>query len=232
MSYKKTIVCLANSRKYQGRCVAGLEWRYSKPGVWVRPVSGMEKGILVYERFCGNANGRDPRLLDLIEIEFLVPQPHAFQQENHRIDPRLRWTFRGTVKPEQLLSAVVKVRGPLWVNAGSSKKGMNDVVPESAALQLESSLMLVQPEELVVRLTVEEVAFGEPKRRMRGEFWLDGCRYIFSVTDCRLEEQMAKCESGYEKRFRKPLLCLSVSEVLASQRACYKLIAGVVSTQS
>jgi hypothetical protein len=38
----------------------------------------MEKGVLVYERFCGNANGRDPRLLDLLEIEFLVPQPHTF----------------------------------------------------------------------------------------------------------------------------------------------------------
>jgi hypothetical protein len=88
-------------------------------------VSGREKGVLVYERFCGNANSRDPRLLDLLEIEFLVPQPHTVRVENHRIDPRLRW--------QKLLPCGEKVKGPLWVNAGSSRNGHNDMVPESAA---------------------------------------------------------------------------------------------------
>lgn len=73
MPYKKTIICLANSRKYQGRCVAGLEWNGKQPEAWIRPVSGLEKGVLVYERFCHNANGRDPRLLDFVDIDFLVP---------------------------------------------------------------------------------------------------------------------------------------------------------------
>jgi hypothetical protein len=76
----------------------------------------------VYERFCGNANGHDPRLLDLLEIEFLVPQAHTFQVENHRIDPRLRWTYRGSLPWQKLLPCVDKVSGPLWVDAGSSRK--------------------------------------------------------------------------------------------------------------
>src|SRR3954462_1224732 len=134
MPYTKTIICLANSRKYQGRCVAGLEWNGRAPGKWVRPVSGMDKGVLNYERFCGNSNGRDPRLLDLIRIEFLVPQPHAFQSENHRIDPCKRWTHCGSLKWQRLLPAVSRAKEPLWANAGSSKQGLLDVVPEHVAL--------------------------------------------------------------------------------------------------
>lgn len=35
-----TIICLANSRKYQNRCIAGL----TPAGRWVRPVSKLPDG--------------------------------------------------------------------------------------------------------------------------------------------------------------------------------------------
>jgi hypothetical protein len=229
MPYKRTILWLANSRKYQGRCVAGLAWQSHQPGRWVRPVSGLERGVLINERFCGNANGRDPRLLDLIEIDFLVPQ-HRYQAENARIDPCKRWTFRGTAKPEQLLPAVQRVRGPLRVNAGSTKFGLNDLIPEDRTAELKSSLMLIQPEDLTINVPIEGAKNSEPRRRIRGEFFLDGCCYIFSVTDCAIECEPSNCQPGAEKFLRRPLLCVSVSEVLESTRACYKLIAGVVPT--
>jgi len=231
MPFRKTIVCLANSRKYQGRCVAGLEWNANRPGEWIRPVSGLPKGVLIYERFCGNANGRDPRLLDLIDIEFLVPQPHAYQTENARIDPGKRWTYRGKVTPQQLFSAVQHVKGPLWVNAGSTKFGMNDLIPEELTSGLKCSLMLIQPEEMTIALTIEGEKNGEPKRRIRGEFSLDDNWYIFSITDCAVERALEKRDPGYERRLRRPLLCVSVSEVLDATHACYKLIAGVVPTE-
>jgi hypothetical protein len=232
MSYKKTIVCLANSRKWQGRCVAGLELLPGKPATWVRPVSGMEKGTLVWERFCGNANGRDPRLLDLLEIEFLMPQPHTFQVENHRIDPRLRWTYVGSLPWQKLLPQIEKVNGALWVNAGSSRNGHNDMVPEGVAPTLLNSLKLVQPDELRVTVTLEGSKSGEAKRRIRGEFELADSWYIFSITDCALEAGLRNVEAGFQKVIRRPLLCLSVSEVVQQMHACYKLIAGVVSTEN
>jgi len=228
--YTKTIVCLANSRKWQGRCVAGLELVPGKPAHWVRPVSGMEKGTLVWERFCGNANGRDPRLLDLLEIEFLLPQPHTFQVENHRIDPRLRWTFKGTLPWQKLLPHVERVRGPLWANVRSSRNGHNDLVPAEMAPGLKSSLKLVQPEELRLTITIETSQTGEPRRKIRGEFELDGAWYIFSVTDCRIEESMKNCATGAHQNFLRPLLCLSLSEVVKQTNACYKLIAGIIPT--
>jgi hypothetical protein len=231
MPYRKTIVCLANSRKYQGRCVAGLEFQARKVGGWIRPVSGLERGVLVYERFCGNANGRDPKLLDVLDIEFLVPQPHRYQAENHRIDPCKRWIYCGTIKPEELLPGVQRVRGPLWFNGESTKFGLNDLIPEAVTASFTNSLLLVQPEELAITVTIEGEKNGEPRRRIRGEFALDDCWYIFSVTDCAVEQALAKRDPGYEKRLRRPLLCVSVSEILPSTGACYKLIAGVVPTE-
>jgi len=42
MAYLKTIVCLANSFKTDGRCVAGREVRANGYGDWIRPVSARE----------------------------------------------------------------------------------------------------------------------------------------------------------------------------------------------
>ena len=39
MAYEKEIVCLANSRKTAGRCVAGIERVAGEWRGWVRPVS-------------------------------------------------------------------------------------------------------------------------------------------------------------------------------------------------
>lgn len=47
----KRIVCLANSRKLAGRCIAGREWSTAGAGDWVRPVSKREHGdVGEYER--------------------------------------------------------------------------------------------------------------------------------------------------------------------------------------
>src|SRR5260370_16894129 len=67
MPYTKTIVCLANSRKLAGRCVAGKEWDGQKIGAWCRPVSARDRGELTAERWY-RKTWRDPQLLDLIEV--------------------------------------------------------------------------------------------------------------------------------------------------------------------
>ncbi len=118
MPYKRRIVCLANSRKESGRCVAGLEIVESGLKGWIRPVSGREKGELSLDerRY---ENGQDVQLLDIIDIRFVEPRPHGCQVENHLIE-----------------------------DVSSSYGGSNDRIPVVDADYLDHSLKLVQPEAL------------------------------------------------------------------------------------
>ena len=59
VKYTKTIICLANSRKITGRCVAGKEIAGIKIGAWIRPVSRRPAGELS-EEDRRLQNGQDP----------------------------------------------------------------------------------------------------------------------------------------------------------------------------
>ena len=112
MSYSKTIVCLANSRKPpSGRCVAGREVTPAGLGPWVRPVSARSaREISEEER--RYEDGEDPRVLDIIEIEMSRPQPQNHQQENHLIDDGHYWAKRGVVSWADLERLVEDPAGP------------------------------------------------------------------------------------------------------------------------
>ena len=149
MSYDKEIVCLANSRRppLGGRCIAGVERTNDGWGNWIRPVSaGETEAISEEER--NYEDGTDPQLLDTISIQFLEPRPHAHQQENHVIDSDDYWEKTGAIEWDELADLVNPVVGPLWGNSSSSYNGLHDQVPEDVAQQLNSSLLLVQPDEL------------------------------------------------------------------------------------
>ena len=70
--YTKTILCLANSRKLGGRCVAGREIGENGVGQWIRPVSNHGHGE-VSEADRRFENGVDPMVLDIVEIPMLRP---------------------------------------------------------------------------------------------------------------------------------------------------------------
>lgn len=227
MSYTKTIICLANSRKLAGRCVAGKEWDGRTPGPWCRPVSAKDRGELTAERWYYKT-WRDPRLLDLIEVSLLGPRPSGCQTENHLVDTSFRWKFSGRISANCLVPVLDKPAGPLWVNGESTASGINDKIPAPVAERQPKSLVLVQPGLLKVTIAIEGEEFGCPRRRVRGHFSLAGHDYALAITDPVIEAELKPKPDGSSVELRNPILCISLSEKFLSQNACYKLIAGVM----
>ena len=74
----KRILCLANSRKLSGRCVAGREIVNGMAAAWVRPVSNREhQEVSEYER--QYEDGTDTSVLDIVDVPLIEPRPHLYQ---------------------------------------------------------------------------------------------------------------------------------------------------------
>jgi hypothetical protein len=225
MPYQKTIVCLANSRKeYPNRCVAGKEKAEQGFGRWIRPVSDLAKGDLTSQHRC-YSDGTDPRLLDVVTIQFLGPRPQGCQKENHRIDSSVRWVKVGGIGWNELAPAIDKVAGELWRNGDSSSNGLNDRIPEKVAEQLPSSLLLIEPEAFEISVAKEGGVFKPARKKVRGRFQLNGHEYLLAVTDLPVEDQYAKKDEG-DYPIQGARLCISIGEPYHGY--CYKLIAAVI----
>jgi hypothetical protein len=185
VNYYKTIICLANSRKITGRCVAGKEITGNMIGGWIRPISARPTGELSEEdrRF---QDGQDPKLLDVIRIPMVEARPNGFQTENHLINDGYYWTKKRTGNWNDLKAALDPIVTPLWNNSSSSYNGSNDRVEETLAKELGSSLRLIEVTDLKIVVAVEGAQFGNGKRKVRGHFnvrWravlvgCDGSRY-------------------------------------------------------
>jgi hypothetical protein len=219
MAYSKRFVILANSRKFSGRCVAGVEVKGQRLGPWIRPVSDRPSEELSIEerRY---PNGRDVSILDIVEVQFKAARPHACQVENHVIDDGYHWMPAGTMGGSQLLP-LAQDRGPLWIDGYSSYSGENDRVPLPQADQLSSSLALAAPTKASIL-----VAPGLKKRQVRLRFTLQQTQYCFTVTDPRLEaEYLGKKDDEYPYS-QHVLVCVSLGEPFDGYR--YKLAAAVV----
>jgi hypothetical protein len=226
MSYSKTILCLANSRKPGGHCVAGLEVGRGVRS-WVRPVSSRStREISDQEELY--RDGTLPSLLDVISIEFERPLPERHQQENHQIDDRQYWTKQRIAGWDEVATIVENVSGPLWVNGFSSTNGNNDRVPESCLGQFNRSLYLIRPDDFELHVAVEGAQFGDPKRRVRACLSMSGHEYAFAVTDPQVEiEYLAKPDGRY--RIKEALITVSLGEVFHG--FAYKLTAAVITPQ-
>lgn len=226
MVVTKRLVCLANSRKLQGRCVAGKELVGGRTHEWIRPVSGREhEEVSEYER--QYEDGSDPRVLDLVDVPLLEPRPKAYQQENWLLDSEHYWKKVGAVAWGELAAIADPVES-LWIDGHSTYNGRNDKVPLALAGALTSSLRLIHADGLGLSVLKPGEAFGNPKRRVQGSFRHAGVDYWLWITDPRYERAYpAKADGEY--RIGECYLTVSVGEPFND--ACYKLIAAIIAPQ-
>ena len=219
----KRIVCLANSRKLQGRSIAGREWRDTGPGRWLRPVSARDgQEVSEYER--QYEDGSDPRVLDIIDIPVLEPQPKDYQSENWLLDPDCYWEKAGRLSWFDL-PALVDPAAPLWIDGHSTYNGQNDKIPLGAIGSVADSLRLIHVDRLQLIVCRPGEAFGNNKRRVQGRFEHSGREYALWVTDPGFERTyLAKLDGAYE--LGECYLTISLGEPYGD--ACYKLIAAII----
>ena len=165
----KQILCLANSRKYGGACIAGKELlSHSAPGSWIRPISALDHEE-VSSRECGLSDGSTPQPLDIVEVPILRHRPRDYQQENWLIDHRRPWKKLCSLPISSLPSWIDPV-ATLWNNGFSSKSGSNDRIPVPIAASLRTSLCLIRVPSLTISVTASSYT---GKKTLRGDFFTE-----------------------------------------------------------
>jgi hypothetical protein len=226
MSSVKRIICLANSRKYAGRCVAGKEVLPNGAGGWVRPVSARPTGE-VSEEERRYENGKDPRVYDIIDVPILKANPHLYQSENHLIDADVYWGKIGTISWEDL-KELIDPPAALWVNGDSSYNGINDRVSLELASMLDHSLVLIEPQNLTIHVQLEGEGFPNPRRKVRADFNHHDTHYRLTVTDPVAERAFLDRPNGVYP-LQNAYLCVSLGEEYKG--SCYKLVATILSKE-
>lgn len=223
MGVVKRIVCLANSRKMSGRCIAGIELGATVGPRWVRPVGADEcAGVSEYDR--QYQDGSDPRVLDVIAVSLVAPRPKSYQTENWLLDPNFYWV-KEREAPWAEVARLVDPGGPLWQLGFSTVVGLNDRVPLACASGLPDSLRLIRLPRMVLVVCAPGEDFGNPKRKVYGYFVHDGQDYRLTVTDPVIERKYLALANGtYE--LGECLVTVSLGEPFNDY--CYKLIAAIL----
>jgi hypothetical protein len=217
---KTTFICLANSYKEGGRCVAGIEchndiplWNeYDKPR-WIRPVSSDTPHGEIDSRLTYKL-----KLLDVVEIDVADPAPQGYQVENVLFNPA-HIKVKGIFPVQDLEALCDQYQPHLFGNKG---KG----VREEEAEQLSESLTLIKVADFQFTAKPNFTNPAKPHVRLRFDF--NKNRYDLPVTD-----PVFLRELQFDKYFLKnaPELYLCLSLGILHEGLHYKLVAGIIPGQ-
>ncbi|HEV3200042.1 MAG TPA: hypothetical protein VGZ73_19190 [Bryobacteraceae bacterium] len=221
------ILCLANSNKMRGTCIAGLRL---DGGGWVRPVARTPHGEL-YPAHYILQDGSCPQLFDRIRIPFFERKASAHQPENWLIaDQPWELVSRGlSAEFAPLLQSHLTNRPALL--GDFSRKILFDRFETAPAT---SSLCLIGPRNL--RWRIDHLPYNAHKAS--AQFQLAGTSYRLPVTDpAWLDAFRALSPGEYPvtacgiRAELDVLLTISLSDPW-EDGYCYKLVAGILPLES
>lgn len=224
----ETIVCLANSRKNSGRCVAG---KRTSDNSWFRPISNWA-GHAISERDRLYSDGKTAQLLDVIEIPCIEKRPLGHQHENVLIDDEFYWRKKRSASWDDVLGLVDR-GADLWVDGFSAYYNRNNRVPEKLIDEKGGSLRLIELDEMVLHAESKAPDFGNMKQIVRASFNYCGQCYKLDVTDPEFECACLEKGSG-EYRIPSVVACISLSELHTNQNGetfAYKLVASIITKE-
>jgi hypothetical protein len=218
------MICLANSYKLGGRCVAGL--RADGKG-WIRPVSETASGTLNAKQYtCEGDVVAQP--MDLIEIDVGDGRPLKYQRENVALAGR-RWRLLerpASVAYATIVRAAIVKAGPLLGGSGD-RRHLDDFPDDKYA----NSLALVAP----VEIEWEKATNYRNKPQVRCHFKVGTYEYNLVVTDLAWIPRFDNLTYGTHRSAeiglragQRVLLCTSMAEPIAATGNCFRLVAAVI----
>jgi len=224
MPITKSIVCLANSRKPNGRCVAGIELAQGRRVGWIRPVSARDHEELSENEY-QYPDGCHPRPLDVIDVPLIEPKPWDYQQENWLLDPSKRWERVDRLTWDDL-PKLADSSERLWYNLYSSQNGKNDRVPLRYAKTLVSSLQLIRVDHVTLSVITSPADYRRTRTRLQGMFRYGRDDYRLWVTDPIYEREYLARQVG-DYPIGESFVTVSLGEPHIDEH-CYKLIAAIM----
>ncbi len=213
---KTVFICLANSRKYGERCIAGIEvkqngnfWeiihRNERPK-WLRPVTNTEFGgvppILV---------GRMD-LLNIVEIEITALIPKGYQSENVLFEAQSLHVLGSITATLNNLSKLANAND-FSIFAGNGRKIHRDKMSG-----VDYSLALIEVRDVRIRVR-------DDNGHIRAEFIHGLYHYDLPITDVNFIEKYTLNEAILDDAEH---VFLTISLGIEHQEFYYKLVAGVV----
>lgn len=219
------IICLANSIKNSGFCVAGIELdHHSTPIRWIRLIGNNNPRGLTHSDY-RYRNGHTPQVFDVIHIPVVAYQPSSYHVENWLIDTTRYWQKRG----EWGLDTTIKnlsshiYHGPLWINGYRSSTGANNRIPEELFGSLGSSLQLIIADD--VKLYAIRSAY-KTDSKLYAHFEFADNRYVLSVTDPQILEKYSHISGKFNPLWLgRCLMTISLGEPYEGYT--YKLAAHI-----
>ena len=222
------IVCLANSRKWNGRCVAGL--RTDGKG-WLRPVGSNPEGVLHPHHYM-LPDDTEPQLGDVLRVHCSRPHPQPHHPEDWIVMslPWERVTSAAESRRQEWLRPYL-TQGPQLLGSAGDRVAAETV----QAHPVTHSLALIAPQSLHWHITLN----SKGERRTRVVFTLDDAEYDLSLTDPLWEQRVMHLKTGIHPRRMADIaedaevwLTISLGEPFAAAEGgkefCYKLVAGVL----
>lgn len=187
----KYFICLANSYKHGGRCIAGIEVVPNPDGPltivrhddgrprWIRPVSMAENGEIP------NQLALDVKLLSLVKLTEVVPCPDKAHTEDVHCSRMECCPDKLEVDDAFLSQLVDPVHQAVFYFRGKA-------LPAKMINKLNYSLMLIRPE--TASAYIDE---KREKSKYRMRFTYDGSNYDFPITDPYFLEILKKNPERY-----------------------------------
>lgn len=217
----KDIICLANSKKLSGRCVAGKDLNNNFE--WIRPVGNTSSGELSEDQIKYD-NGAIPQVLDIIQIPLGKASPKYYQPENILLGTG-NWEKTGDF-PTTKLDSLCDHPQIIWNNdQPNAKKISTRYLRQNKP---SSSLLLIKPESanIIISHCEEEVKF-------RAFFKYNKIDYDLPLTDLIIRNKYEdKLPGTYKLPTQALYFCISLGEPFKpsneTEEYCYKLVAAVI----